>query len=379
MTVRTANPICVVVLGAAGLGAILAFSGLSCTGPEKSLPVSFAGSSDRLKQTVIVPTLDTPAPAGKNVIWCASFQLAWDRLRDDLIRQPLQVANAQTIVDRLNAGKVAETSLPPEGYYAGAGKIVEGIVQQIRAEMARRFPSVTPAVTDAPDGLLAYSYLTANIKFTTPYFDRKTRDVFTDSAGRTTPVSTFGLFETASTVAVNHRLAEQIDVLYSHSGDKGIEPKEFALDLCKTSRPSQIVLACVEPKDTLAATIDSLERKINQWEGQQHDREFSAEDILAVPNLNWRVTRHFTELEGTDKVVQNPGWTDYWIAEAVQMIDFRLGKSGANLASESRVYAGCIPRRFMFTRPFLIVMKVRGQRHPYFVMWVGNAELLCKR
>jgi len=35
-------------------------------------------------------------------------------------------------------------------------------------------------------------------------------------------------------------------------------------------------------------------------------------------------------------------------------------------------------RRFVFDKPFLIVMKKRGAERPFFVMWVANAELLCK-
>jgi hypothetical protein len=41
---------------------------------EVSYPLSFDGRSDALQKTVVVPTLDTPIPKGKSVIWCASFQ-----------------------------------------------------------------------------------------------------------------------------------------------------------------------------------------------------------------------------------------------------------------------------------------------------------------
>ena len=47
--------------------------------------LAFDGDSKSLKQSVIIPTLDTPIPEGKNVIWCASFQMAWDRLKNDVI------------------------------------------------------------------------------------------------------------------------------------------------------------------------------------------------------------------------------------------------------------------------------------------------------
>ena len=42
-------------------------------GPRPYLPpaMAFNGDSRDLKQSIVVPTLDTPMPKGKNVIWCA--------------------------------------------------------------------------------------------------------------------------------------------------------------------------------------------------------------------------------------------------------------------------------------------------------------------
>ncbi len=69
--------------------------------------------------------------------------------------------------------------------------------------------------------------------------------------------------------------------------------------------------------------------------------------------------------------------------EAFQAIQFRLDRSGAAVASEARMVAKTAavrwPRQFLFTRPFLILMQKRGAANPFFVMWVDNAELLCKQ
>ncbi|HOV77257.1 MAG TPA: hypothetical protein PLS24_04465, partial [Sedimentisphaerales bacterium] len=32
---------------------------------------SFSDASDKLEQTCVVPTLDSPLPAGRNVVWCS--------------------------------------------------------------------------------------------------------------------------------------------------------------------------------------------------------------------------------------------------------------------------------------------------------------------
>ena len=62
----------------------------------------------------------------------------------------------------------------------------------------------------------------------------------------------------------------------------------------------------------------------------------------------------------------------------MQMIRFRLDRSGAELASEVQVICRPMATYFVCDRPFLIVVKKRGSKHPFFVMWVDNAELLSK-
>jgi hypothetical protein len=90
------------------------------------------------------------------------------------------------------------------------------------------------------------------------------------------------------------------------------------------------------------------------------------------------MAHHFTELEGYDKQSLNAKFPGLWIKTALQTIDFRLDRSGVELEAESHlIYAGTDPR-FLFNRPFLIIVKKQGAEHPFFVMWVDNAELLCK-
>jgi len=343
-------------------------------------PLAYDGSASGLKQTAVVATLDTPAPKGRNAIWCGSFQLAWNRLRAEVIGEPVRVRNAEDVAARLNAATFADADLPAGSFYAAAGKVSDGITQTIRSEMAKRFPGVDPPTFGDPgsDGLVAYAYLKAAAKFTVPYFDRPGGDAFTDSTGRKTQVRTFGLFKTGSEVEINDRLAEQIEVLYCKVDEETHRLREFALDLCRTSQPNQLIVACVEPGASLAETLAGLDAKIAAWAPEDR-RGFTSHDTLAVPVLHWKISHRFRELEGADKVLDNPRWSGYWIARAHQTIEFRLDRSGAAVASESNVYAAAMPRNYLFTRPFLIVMKKRGTAAPFFVMWVDNAELLCRQ
>src|SRR5437762_304298 len=72
--------------------------------PEPLPPVPMAEA----KQTTVVPTLDTPLIEGQSIVWCASFQLAWDRLKADITRGPVQLRNAEAVADRLNRARVSD-------------------------------------------------------------------------------------------------------------------------------------------------------------------------------------------------------------------------------------------------------------------------------
>lgn len=109
----------VAALITSALAAFWFLSAGDATGPD--LPPTFVGESDHLQQTAIVPTLDTPIPDGQSAVWCASFQLAWDKLKAEVVKGPVEITNAKTVCDRLNkAGPVAD-DLPADGSYAAAG------------------------------------------------------------------------------------------------------------------------------------------------------------------------------------------------------------------------------------------------------------------
>ncbi len=94
------------------------------------------------------------------------------------------------------------------------------------------------------------------------------------------------------------------------------------------------------------------------------------DDILLVPNLSFLIDHRFPEIEGKD------------VSVAIQSIRFELSRFGAELESRAALSAPgakkVIAKVMIFDRPFLICMKKRGATRPFFVMWVGNAELLTK-
>src|SRR5262249_19627176 len=119
----------------------------------------------RLSATDVTPHLEGPV-AGRNYVYCATFQLAWDDLRRQLGAAP-QVQGAPAIAAALNRTAFPRAALSPESYVARMGFLSKGIHEQIRQEMARKFPGVTPSFT-APAGttdVIAYAFLQKNLPF----------------------------------------------------------------------------------------------------------------------------------------------------------------------------------------------------------------------
>jgi hypothetical protein len=115
----------------------------------------------------VVPTLDAPIPEGKSAVWCASFQVAWNRLAEDVVKGPPQIRGAEEPCRRLNGASVGEADLPDGTFYAAAGWAKDGICERIRKEMAAAFPSAPqPNISGA--GGVAYAYLEAGAKFEIP-------------------------------------------------------------------------------------------------------------------------------------------------------------------------------------------------------------------
>ena len=74
---------------------------------------------------------------------------------------------------------------------------------------------------------------------------------------------------------------------------------------------------------------------------------------------------------------------DLTIDVALQDIFFRLDETGARLESQADLSAksaerSSLPthRAFVFDRPFLLMMQEVGGASPYFVIWVGDPEVL---
>jgi hypothetical protein len=250
--------------------------------------------------------------------------------------------------------------------------------------MSLKFPShPVPDFNDLDvysHSLFAYSYLIANVPFKYPYRQVKKEFIFTDSNGAETNVGAFGVWGFGPQY---EKMREQAEILYFYEdrfeSNTNFRMKEFIIDLCRYSNPYQVVVAMVEPKDSLSQTFDYIQSLIENFrrtDNYKKKRSLNEYDDLMVPEMFWKIDHRFDELIG--KIVPNAK-PPMPILEAKQSIKFKLDRCGAVLESEATFGVLAAPRHFIFNRPFLLYMKKRDRDQPFFVMWVDNAELLNKK
>jgi hypothetical protein len=376
-----------------GIAALLLLGALSYAiawrhGREREVPSdppSFDGESTQLRETQIVATLDTPIEAGKNVVWCAPFQLAWKEMQTGVVKGPLQIQGAGGACDRLNNAPDPSPDLPAGSFYAAAGRVGDGILAKIEKELKAAFPgAATPKFPDtAADSCVAYAYLKTGLQFPLPYFEDAHALAFVDGAGKRAPVRAFGIRREDD--YAYPELRKQLKVLYASRDDEFEPPNgafwsgvgEFVIDLCRDSEPNQVVIARVSREETLARTLEAIEKKIaaappspNSW----GKGELGPNDVLLVPKIQWHVVHHFKEFEGHR--VTNGNLAGRPVALAMEEIRFSLDRGGVELEAQAKHHVRPVPNYYLANRPFLVYVKKRGAERPFFALWVENGELL---
>jgi len=342
----------------------------------------FDGPSTSLTATTIVPALETPISDGQNAIWCASFTAAWKTLTDNFAKGDLLLAGSPEAAVLLNESADPRPFVPSGIMYAAAGWKQKGIMEKIQTDLRRIFPgAASPRFPDlADDSFVAYSCLEANVTFPIPYFQNRKPLEFIDAAGRKTSIASFGIRPEDSDTY--DQLRHQPRILFRKGGPEN-KDMEFAADLCAESSPSQIIVACIGAEPTLSAALKRITKEMDEARKLKETspgatkgiEEIGMRDVLLIPDIFWKISHRFSELER--KPFANPALKGQRLDVAQQDIQFRLNRSGAELKSEAKMYCASAPANFVLNRPFLICMKQRDAAMPYFVMWVGNAELLA--
>jgi hypothetical protein len=315
--------------------------------------------------TQIVGDVNEALPAGKNVLWCATLQMAWDAAGAQLGR-PLQLEPKSPLAGALNKRPFNLKWIDPPSVVVAQGTIGDGVLGEIDAKAKAKTGKPSKLLAQlkkdsAPSDLIFYALLQKNMEFAKPFGKLGSWDV----GGRSVPW--FGFAPDQQGTAA---LLDQTRV--HHYGTKD----DFVVELLTTESGDQLILAKLPtaPKSTEEISCSILARL------QATPPRAAGNDLLAVPNIVAEELTTFPQLEN-----HRVAGSHMFVRRAIQSIDFRMDEKGVKLSSEAAISFGCsaspqvIPRLLVLSPPFALIMKRKDAPEPYFIAWFANADLLRQK
>jgi hypothetical protein len=332
--------------------------------------------SEQLRDTDVVPHAQGPMVAGRNYLYCATFQLAWNRLQNAVLKEPVHLSGAPPMAEALVFGsKLADDILPPGSYLVKAGLVKDGVVRITREEMKERFPNSGIQLPSDLDeqAAVTIAYLRCSFKFREA-FDLLDEPLVFRSKNGSAKVASFGVRCVRSTSDHDKALAKQVTVL-ARANDE-----DFILRLNTTSDDDELILARVVPAGTLSATLAAVAERIKRHDGLDRGdpTELLSLESLIIPIIDLDIWRSYSELQ--KRSITDSRGSKIVLAVAEQGIRFRLDEKGARLESSAHTVLTSTareqPAKYILNKPFLVMLKRRSCDQPYFACWVETPELL---
>lgn len=322
-----------------------------------------SANAENLTKTIVSPTLDRPIQEGKNIIWCATFQLAWDQLRV-ATNGPVQFEKGNKTADTLNAGKISPNDLDDKSYIALAGK-GQTTISNIKEALKTKFsgaarPNLLPASLDENQWIL-YAYLFQHLPFKHAFTRMEYPFTFSD-----VEVTSFGIYQYLPDIQENEALMAKQVLIYDY---RGID--DFIVELMPSNGEHRIILAHIPPLGNLKSMVNSVRSRCSN----SKPTKMLESSTLKIPIINFHVLKTYSEFQGSTISSTNPEINGTPFGIAIQSIRFKLDETGAVLKSEDIAFLSA-SQDLVFRKPFLILLEKRNSSSPYLAIWVENEELL---
>ncbi|MEA1973098.1 MAG: hypothetical protein U9N34_07395, partial [Candidatus Cloacimonadota bacterium] len=272
--------------------------------------------------TIITPVLDTKIEKGKNLIFCGTFQLAWDELNQEITPDDIKLEGNPSLVEKLNNGLFSKKSISDKNHVAFAGKATKENLDKLFQKLSKFLkPEEYPNFPLEPSSYFAYSYLTKQLPFKEAF--ETDLNIEFQNQNISSIVEGFGISNYHSNNSKDTFLSSQLRILDYNNDD------DYIIQLISEDSDDELILAKTEPKTSLFKTIRAVQKRIDNG----NSSSIKSNEILKIPIIDLEVKHLFKEL--LEKNFENNNFKQYSIEKALQSIDFRLDEKGASLTSSS--------------------------------------------
>lgn len=322
------------------------------TGAIAQLNPHFSGEEN------ILTALTLEDEIKNDTIWCGTFQLIWNDLKNGLAKQDIVFTPQMTVIENLNKETFTTEDISDKYYYKKIGSPSIELKKEIEKGIKDKFNETSEILDDFewanrdPGDYFLYAMLKKEFKFEKAFEELKN--------------GKFGDYEDVKYFGIESddmdELAKQVDVLYYKSKD------DFAIKL-HTKQEDEVIL-CKNPEgNTFNEIYQNIMQEEKQYDGTKRLKEG---ELLKIPNIKLKEKNEFKEIQ--DKVFKFSNGDEYTIEQAIQTIEFELDREGGKIKSEAGIMANLesaivIPeklREFFIDDTFAIFLIEEGKNTPYF-------------
>lgn len=307
----------------------------------------------------VLPTMQSKSNA-QDRVWVASFQLVWNDFVNKVIFNPIRFREGTPIsAQELNRQLFTADDLSEKSYYKFAGRVTKKTKKQISKAIKKKFKENSDLLdkldlTPRNDMFMVYAMLKKDFEFLHE-FDKLGKSLFNGIE----PAEFFGISGTSKKA-----LDSGVEVLFYNSSE------DFAV-LLATKDNDEVYLYKNSANKAFNYLYADMLKKENAYQG---DKRFKNVDELKVPNINFFEEKSFDEF--TNRRIMG---TNYVINQAMETIKFDMNNSGVKLKSEAAMTVmttslqpDLVPRLFYFDSTFVIFLKEKDKKNPYFALRVND-------
>ncbi|MCK9450412.1 MAG: hypothetical protein M0Q90_01870 [Bacteroidales bacterium] len=303
------------------------------------------------ENTRFIPTMEHEISNNENSVYCATILFAWDEIRKQ-IDSPLNITDNNYDLKLLNQS-TSFTNVLKSNEYEVSGE-VEGDKIKVRAAFNKSLPFE----------IELQSFTNKLI------FDGE-------------EVASFGMKGNDS-----YKQQEIVKIIYYENDNNFIikllpKDKEHEIILFKAAQNFNLIAEMT----TEIEKLTGIGRTEKQHEEMSWKYYFNLDDEVVIPKFNFNIETNYPTIEGNKFSADTQ---IFQIERAWQRTAFVLDESGAEIESEAEIEIEIAfepkaeevekpkPKKMIFDKPFLILLKRTDATNPYFGLWTTNTELMIK-
>ena len=316
-------------------------------------------------------------------MWCWTFQLVWNDMVNEVVKQDVVFNPQLKIVENLNKQTFTNKELSPNSYYSKFWLLTLDLKAEIENWIKENFDETSGILDQWADWdnvpqsddfyewedikkYWFYAMLKKIFKFEN-VFDELDKWKFNNKYN---DIKYFWIKSSSSS-----KLYKQVYVYYYNSDE------DFAVAL-KTKEWEDVILARWIWWNSFMDVYNNILGKEKKYEWEHY---FTSDDYLKVPELKVKTLTEFYELE--NKIFPQKDVGSCWIEKALQSIELKLDKEWWEIKSEAWIamwwesmWISDKPpkvehRYFYFDKPYVMFLKEFDKDLPYFAAQISDITL----